>query len=72
MTVKVVPLPAQQGLKFDVILEGGYVKTFNMDDYELRQYRGLSIADVIEQKVIDLLAQLGYNNTSAHFSIIFC
>ena len=50
MTVKVVPLAAQQGLKFDLILPDGYVVTILMDEYEVRQYRG-NVADVIEAKI---------------------
>lgn len=52
MTVKIVPLPAHEGLKFDLILEDGYIVTISMTDYEVRQYRG-SISDVIYAKVLD-------------------
>lgn len=69
MTVRVVPLPAQQGLKFDLILPDGYIVTISMDDYEVRQYRG-SIADVIYAKVLDWMDLNGYTADKLH--ITYC
>lgn len=69
MTIKVIPLPALQGLKFDVVLPDGYIVTMEMDDYQIRQYRG-SIADVIEAKVLDWLDLNGYTRDSV--AIIYC
>jgi uncharacterized protein YqiB (DUF1249 family) len=70
MTVKVVPLEAIQGtLKFDLILETGHVTTLTVGEYEIRHYRSASIAEVIEQKVLDWLAQNDYETDS--ISIVF-
>lgn len=69
MTVRVVPLPALQGLKFDLILPDGYIVTISMDDYEVRQYRG-SISDVIHAKVLDWLEMNDYTVSQLH--IIYC
>lgn len=70
MLVKVIPLPTQVGIKFDVCLESGYAKTFELDDYAVRQYRGASITEIIEQIVLDFLQELGHTTDS--ISIIFC
>jgi hypothetical protein len=69
VTVKVVPLAAQQGLKFDLILPDGYVVTILMDEYEVRQYRG-NVTDVIEAKVLDWMIQNDY--TIGNVKLIFC
>lgn len=70
MEVKVIALPAQQGIKFDLILPYNYVVTITMDEYEVRHYRSGSIADVIEQKVLDFLRQNDYPVDTV--SIIYC
>ncbi len=67
--VRVVPLPVQQGLKFDLILPDGYVVTISMDEYEVRAYRG-SVSDVIYAKVIDWLENNDYPTTNVQ--VIFC
>lgn len=67
--VKVIPLPVQQGLQFDVVLPDGYIITMTMDEYEVRQYRG-SVADVIEAKVLDWMEQNEY--TTSNLQFIFC
>lgn len=69
MTVKVVPLPAHEGLKFDLILEDGYIVTISMNDYEVRQYRG-SISDVIYAKILDWCDLNGYNVYG--LKVIYC
>lgn len=58
-----------QGLKFDVVLSDGYIVTMEMNDYEIRAYRG-SIADVIEAKILDWLDLNGYDKETV--SIIYC
>lgn len=71
MQVRVVPLPClPDELKFDIILPEGYAKTCHMDIYEIRQYRGLGIAEIIEQKVLDFLSQLEYSIDCV--SIVYC
>lgn len=70
MTIKIVPLPTPQGLKFDIITQDGYVKSIEMDDYEVRQFRGATIADIIEHKVLDFLHQAGY--TVDTVTIVYC
>ena len=69
MTVKVVPLPGPlDQLIFDVILPGGHAKTFTLYDYDLRAYRGARIPEIIEQKVLDFLQELGHTgDTSIQF-----
>lgn len=67
--VRVVPLPVQSGLKFDLILPDGYIITITMDEYEVRQYRG-SIADVIYAKVVDWMESNDYTTTG--LSVIYC
>lgn len=70
MTVRIVPLPCQPDqLRFDVILEQGYAKEMLLDIYELRQYRGASISTIIEQKVLDLLQEMGQNTDTV--SIVY-
>lgn len=69
MTVKVVPIPAKEGLKFDLILPDGYIVTISMDDYEVRQYRG-TISDVVYAKIIDWMDQNGYNTYG--LKVIYC
>lgn len=69
MTVKIVPLPARQGIKFDLILPDGYIVTIEMDDYESRQYRG-SISDVIYAKVVDWMEMNDY--TVHNLQVVFC
>lgn len=69
MIVKVVPLAAQQGLKFDLILPDGYVVTISMDEYEVRHYRG-SISEVIYAKVADWMMVNGYPDEM--LKIVFC
>lgn len=69
MIVKVVPLPVQQGLKFDLILPDGYIVTIRMEEYEVRAHRA-SVADVIELKVLEWLAQNDYEDEEV--VIVFC
>lgn len=69
MIVKVVPLPCEQGLKFDIILPDMYVVTIRMEEYELRAHRA-SIADVIEIKVLEWLAQNDYEDDEV--VIVYC
>jgi hypothetical protein len=69
VTVKIVPLPARQGIKFDLILPDGYIVTIEMDDYESRQYRG-SISDVIYAKVVDWMEMNDY--TVHNLQVVFC
>lgn len=69
MIVKVVPLAAQDGIAFDLILDTGYVKQFTLSDYELRAYRA-SVADVIEATVLQWLAENDYQDDEV--SIIYC
>lgn len=72
MIVRVIPLEYTQpdGLKFDVIVEDGYAKTFTVDAYKIRHYRGASIAEIIEQIVLDYVEELGYSKESVQ--IVFC
>lgn len=69
MVIKVVPLPVQQGIKFDVILPDGYIVTIHMTEYEIRSYRG-AIKDVIEAKVVDWLQSNDYSDEDV--TLIFC
>lgn len=69
VVVKIVPLPVQQGLKFDVILPDNYIITMQLDEYEVRQYRG-SVSDVVMAKVLDWLEQNEYNDSDVRF--VFC
>lgn len=70
MQVRVVPLPAEHGgIKFDLILDTGHAVTISLTEYELRAYRA-SVADVIEQKVLDYLREFDYDAESVQ--IIYC
>lgn len=69
MTVTVVPLPAQHGLKFDLILPDGYIVTFELDEYQIRAYRG-SIADVLRAHIESWLEQNEYSVDN--LQIVFC
>lgn len=65
MIVRIVPLPSHPDyLKFDIILPEGYAKQVLMDSYELKAYRGASITSIIEQKVLDLLQEMGHTTDS--------
>lgn len=75
MTVKIVPIhsqnePYSHGIKFDVILEEGHVVTLEMDEYEIRAYRGAPLADIIENRVWIWLQSNDYDPET--ISIIFC
>lgn len=59
MTLKVVPLPALHGIKFDVIMEDNCVVTLEVDDQQLRQYR-CSMADAIALHIKHWLLENGY------------
>ena len=67
--VRIVPLPTQEGIKFDLILPDGYIITLSMDEYEVRQYRG-TISAVIEAKVLDWMQNNEYTTEGIQF--IFC
>lgn len=60
MTLKVVPLPALHGIKFDVIFEDYYVVTMEMDDQQLRQHR-CGVADAITLHIKQWLAERDYD-----------
>ena len=70
MILKVVPLPAQQGIKFDLILPDYFVVTLAMDDYELRAYGSVSMTEAIELRVLQWLRDNNYNEDG--ISILFC
>lgn len=69
MTLKVVPLPALEGIKFDVIMEDLCVVTLALEDEQLRQYR-CSVSQAIEAHVREWLAQ--HNYAVDELQIIFC
>ena len=66
MTLRVVPLPAQSGLKFDLIFESYHVLTLHISEAELAQNPGLSPRSQIEKKVLDYLDDNGYNIDSLY------
>ena len=68
MNVTVVPLPVPAGLKFDLILPDGYIVTIEMDDYQIRAYRG-SIMDVLRAKILDWLEQHDYGTENLTITI---
>ena len=72
MNIRVVPLPnhQSQGIKFDALFEDGYIKTFEVDEYKLRHYRSASIADIIEQILLDYLADNGYSIDSVSITYL--
>lgn len=69
MIVKVVPLPSQQGVKFDLILPTGHVATIAADEYQLRAFRA-SMAEVVEALVLEWLSSNDFEVDSV--SIVFC
>lgn len=69
MVVKIIPLPALQGLKFDMILPDGYIVTITMEEYEVRQYRG-AVIDVIHAKVNDWMEQNDYSTNNLQIMVL--
>lgn len=65
MTLKIVSLPAQHGIKFDVILQDNCVVTLTVDDTKLLQYR-CSVADVVYIEVKNWLLEQGYAVDELH------
>lgn len=45
-------------LEFDVIDENGCVKSFNLDGYQIRQYRAASERDIIQNQIEQHLESL--------------
>lgn len=70
MILKVVALPCVQGIKFDLILEAGYVVTLACDEAELRLMGPISIANAIELKVLQWLRDNDYSTDN--ISLVFC
>lgn len=66
MTLRVIPLKAQSGLKFDLVFESYHVVTLHISDAELAQNPGLSERSQIEKKVLDYLDDNGYTVDSLY------
>lgn len=59
VTVKVVVKQSDfDRLAFDVIDDNGYIKSFDLDAYQIRQYRGASDRQIIQHKIEEHLADL--------------
>lgn len=68
MTVRVVPLKAVSGLRFDLILEDFATVTLSVPPEDVRGTDRL--ADIIRKRVLDYLQEFGYDANNLH--IVFC
>lgn len=70
MTIKVVPLHAHQGIKFDLILPDHYAVTIELSEADIRHIGPYSMTHIVELRVLAWLAENNYETDSV--SIIFC
>jgi len=70
IVVKIVTKSSPTGLKFDVVTSDGHVKSYDLDDYELRQYR-VSERDLIQYLVEQFYEEIMPYGSSYRLRLIF-